>query len=158
LSSPAPPGDDAAMDFDRVMADLFADEDRARDMAQHLMRLARTDPAAAAHERTSLAAFIRGPMEGHMAYEEREIFPLLLEHGLGPEVDVAKKQHVALREAADDLERGGSPEQVAEAVFVAARLMLHHTNFEGDYIYPELTRDEWHALMSQTAGRAESRG
>jgi hypothetical protein len=28
--------------------------------------------------------------------------------------------------------------------------MLHHTNFEGDYIYPELTHDEWRDLMKAT--------
>lgn len=139
-----------AMDFDRMMAELFADEDRARAMAQHLMQLARTDPPAAAREQASLLAFLRGPMEAHLAYEERAVFPLLAEHGLGPEVDVARKQHTSLREAVDALERASSDADRAEAVFVAARLMLHHTNFEGDYIYPELTREEWRALMEQT--------
>jgi hypothetical protein len=29
--------------------------------------------------------------------------------------------------------------------------MLHHTNFECDYVYPELTHEQWLALMRETA-------
>jgi hypothetical protein len=28
--------------------------------------------------------------------------------------------------------------------------MLHHTNFEGDYIYPELDAEDWRELMEET--------
>ena len=72
-----------------MMADLFADEDRARGMARHLMELAQRDPAAAVREKDSLLAFLRGPMERHMNYEETMMFPKLIDHGLEPEVDVA---------------------------------------------------------------------
>lgn len=133
-----------------MMGDLFADEDRARDMARRLMELAQRDVHAAARERESLLEFLRGPMERHMAYEEKSVFPLLLEHGLGPEVEVAEKQHATLRQETQNLADAKGDEGIARAVFLAARLMLHHTNFEGDYIYPELTRDEWHALMRST--------
>lgn len=138
------------MDFDKMMADLFADEDRARATARHLMDLAQRDPAAAAREKDSLLAFLRGPMEHHMAYEERAMFPMLIEHGLEPEVDVAKKHHEAIRGEAKNLEAATEPEAIARAVFLAARLMLHHTNFEGDYIYPELSKEQWRALMTAT--------
>src|SRR5689334_6807224 len=126
------------MEFEKLMGELFADEDRARDMARRLMDLAQRDPTAAARERESLLAFLRGPMERHMAHEERVIFPLLLEHELGPEVEVARKQHASLREEAGNLESARDTAGAARAVFLAARLMLHHTNFESDYIYPEL--------------------
>jgi hypothetical protein len=140
------------MDFERTMAGLFADEDRARVMARHLMELAQRDQIAAAREKESLLAFLRGPMEKHMAYEESKLFPLLLQHDLGAEVDVAKKHHASIREEADNLEKATTIDGIAKAVFFAARLMLHHTNFEGDYIYPELSRDEWRELMSLTKG------
>lgn len=139
------------MEFERTMAELFADEDRARAMAQHLMELAKRDQTAAAREKDSLLAFLRGPMERHMVYEERVLFPLLVNHDLGAEVEVARKHHQSLREEADNLEKATDVAGIAKAVFFAARLMLHHTNFEGDYIYPELSRDEWRALMSETA-------
>ena len=29
--------------------------------------------------------------------------------------------------------------------------MLHHTNFEGDFIYPELSIEQWKSLMLATA-------
>ena len=135
------------MDFEKKMAELFADEDRARNMARTMMDLAQRDPAAAAREKTSLLAFLRGPMEKHMSYEERAMFPMLLEHGLEPEVEVARKHHAALREEAKNLEAASAVDDVARAIFLAARLMLHHTNFEGDYIYPELSRDQWRELM-----------
>lgn len=138
------------MDFDEKMAELFADEDRARDMARRMMELAQRDPAAAAREKGSLLAFLRGPLEKHMSYEEHTMFPMLIEHGLEPEVDVARKHHAALRAEATNLEAASAVNDVARAVFLAARLMLHHTNFEGDYIYPELSRDQWRDLMLAT--------
>lgn len=140
------------MDFEKVMAELFRDEDSARSMAHRLMDLAQRDPRAAAQEKDSLLAFLRGPMEKHMQFEEQLLFPGLLEHGLGPEVEVASKHHVSLRQGADTLAAATEPAAVARAVFLAARLMLHHTNFEGDYIYPELTRKQWHALLEATVG------
>jgi hypothetical protein len=85
-----------------------------------------------------------------MAYEERAMCPMLLEHGLEPEVEVARKHHAALRAEAVNLEKATADVDVARAVFLAARLMLHHTNFEGDYIYPELSRDQWRELMMAT--------
>lgn len=138
------------MDFERMMGELFADEDRARAMATRLMEVAQRSPHEAVSERESLLAFLRGAMERHMHYEEEKIFPLLLEHGLGPEVEVAEKQHQSIRQEADNLEKASGDAGIARAIFVAARLMLHHTNFEGDYIYPELTRTEWHELMRET--------
>jgi hypothetical protein len=143
---------DGVMNFETMMSALFADEDRAREVARLLMDVAKRDPVAAAKEKDDLLAFLRGPMERHMAYEEREVFPLLVQHDLQPEVDVACKHHASLREEADKLEKATSVEDIARSVFTAARLMLHHTNFEGDYIYPELSREEWHALMARTAG------
>jgi iron-sulfur cluster repair protein YtfE (RIC family) len=138
------------MDFEKMMADLFADEDRARGMARHLMELAQRDPGAAAREKDSLLAFLRGPMERHMVYEETIMFPKLVEHGLEPEVDVAKKHHEGLRAEAKNLEAATNPEAIARTVFLAARLMLHHTNFEGDFIYPELSKEQWKSLMLAT--------
>jgi hypothetical protein len=138
------------MDFDKKMAELFADEDRAREMARRMMALAQKDPHAAAHEKPSLLAFLRGPMEKHMSYEERAMFPMLVDHGLEPEVELALKHHAALRAETANLEKASADEDVARAIFLAARLMLHHTNFEGDYIYPELSRDQWRELMMAT--------
>ena len=144
-------GTPAFMDFDKMMAELFADEDRARGMAKHLMDLAQRDVHAAAREKESVLAFLRGPMERHMAYEETTMFPKLAEHGLEPEVDVAKKHHEQIRAEARNLEKATAPEDVARTIFMAARLMLHHTNFEGDFIYPELSREQWRALMTATS-------
>jgi hypothetical protein len=141
------------MEFERMMAELFADEDRARGMARHLMELSQRDKAAAAREKKSLLEFLRGPMEVHMQYEERVIFPLLVAHELGPEVEVALKHHASIREEADHLEKAETVEGISQAVFFAARIMLHHTNFEGDYIYPELSKEEWRALMRETANK-----
>lgn len=134
-----------------MMADLFADEDRARGMARHLMELAQRDPGAAVREKDSLLAFLRGPMERHMAYEEAMMFPKLIDHGLEPEVDVAKKHHEGIRAEARKLEAATDPEAIARSIFLAARLMLHHTNFEGDFIYPELSIEQWKSLMLATA-------
>src|SRR5207244_2666486 len=89
--------DHRAMEFERMMADLFVHEDQARDMARRLMELSKSNPTAAARERDGLLAFLRGPLERHMAHEERAIFPLLREHGLSPEVDVAVKHHETIR-------------------------------------------------------------
>lgn len=133
-----------------MLADLFQEEDRARDMAWKLIHVAEQSRAAAAAERESLLSFLKGPMERHMAYEEASVFPHLEEHGLGEEVQVARKQHAAIRDAARELEAAPGDEGVAQAIVHVARLMLHHTNFEGDYIYPELTHDEWRDLMKAT--------
>jgi hemerythrin len=138
------------MEYDRMLAELFGEEDRARDMATRLAELARKSRESAAAERKSLIAFLRGPMERHFTFEETRIFPALDEHGLGPEVQVAVKQHDALRQLADKLEAARPEDDVAQLIFEVARLMLHHTNFEGDYIYPELTHEDWRRLMKET--------
>jgi hypothetical protein len=140
------------MHYDRMLAELFGEEDRAREMAGRLADIARTSREAAAAERASLLAFLRGPIERHFKYEEDVIFPELDQHDLDEEVQVAKKQHDAVRQAADRL-AAAAPGDVAELVFEIARLLLHHTNFEGDYIYPELTHEEWRSLMKETVER-----
>jgi len=100
-------------------------------------------------ERDNLAAFIRGPMERHMSYEERAIFPQLSRRGMAPELQVASKHHDSIRQAADRLTTATGKE-VAQVIFETARLLLHHTNFECDYIYPELTHEAWIDLMKET--------
>ncbi|MEZ4301441.1 MAG: hemerythrin domain-containing protein [Polyangiaceae bacterium] len=136
---------------DRLIADLFEEEDRAREMANRLMSLARTSKAAAAAERDSLLTFLRGPMERHMAYEERVLFPKLDGKGLSEEVKVAKKHHDSIRSDTEQLAAATDQDAIAQLVFDVARFMMHHTNFECDYIYPELTRSEWRALIQETA-------
>lgn len=141
------------MDYESQLAELFQEEDAARHMARRLMDIARESREAAAAERDSLLEFLHGPMERHMDYEERELFGKLEQRGLGPEVQVAIKQHEALRQCAAELEAmtgQEGPEDVAQKIFDIARLMLHHTNFEGDYIYPELTAQDWRELMEET--------
>ena len=138
------------MEYDRMLAELFGEEDRAREMATRLAELSRQSKESAASERGSLIAFLRGALERHFAYEEHVIFPKLEERGLGPEVQVAIKQHSAIRQIADRLEAARPEDDVGELIFEVARLMLHHTNFEGDYIYPELTHADWRELMKET--------
>jgi hemerythrin-like domain-containing protein len=138
------------VDYESKLAELFQEEDAARAMARELMSLANKSREAAAAERGSLLAFLHGPMERHMDYEERLLFPKLEDRGLGPEVQVAAKQHHAIREKRAELERANDGDVVAVLVFEIARLMLHHTNFEGDYIYPELDRQDWLELMEET--------
>jgi hypothetical protein len=143
------------MPFDRMLAELFKDEDRAREMASRLMQLAQAAPAQAIKERTDLAEFVRGPMERHMSYEERAVFPQLSRRGLASEVQVAEKQHASIRQLAERL--ASAPEaEVAQIIFDTARLLLHHTNFECDYIYPELTHEAWIELMKETAQESVS--
>ena len=74
------------------------------------------------------------------------------DRGLAPEVNVAKKHHEAIREKRDELAKAatGPTAEVAQLVFDVARLMLHHTNFEGDYIYPELDKEDWRELLEET--------
>jgi len=138
------------VDFSSMLADLFQEEDAARHMARQLMSIANRSREAAAKERQPLVEFLHGAMERHMHYEEQSLFPKLEERGLGPEVDVAKKHHIAIRELRDKLDKAGPNDDVAQMVFDVARLMLHHTNFEGDYIYPELDADDWRDLLEET--------
>lgn len=138
------------MDFSGQLAELFQQEDCARDMARRLMDIARQSREAAAAERQGLIDFLNGAMERHMDYEERSLFPKLKDRGLAPEVGVAEKQHVSIREGTRRLESMGPEEDVAQEIFDIARLLLHHTNFEGDYIYPELTSADWMELMEET--------
>jgi len=140
------------MEYDRLLAALFEEEDRAREMASRLMKVAQTSRDAALAERASLVAFLRGPMERHMAYEERNVFPPLERRGLGAEVGVAMRHHAMIREDADKLAAAKPGEDVSQLIFDVARRMLHHTNFEGDYIYPELTYEAWRDLMKETKG------
>ncbi len=140
------------MNYDEMLSELFSEEDAARAMARRLMSIANRSRDEAARERNSLLEFLHGPMERHMDYEERCLFPKLENRGLAPEVQVATKHHAAIREKRDELDKaGGEPTgEVAQLVFDVARLMLHHTNFEGDYIYPELDADDWRDLMEET--------
>lgn len=142
--------------IDRMIADLFEEEDRARAMANRLMQLARSSKAAAAAERDGLVSFLRGPMERHMHYEEVALFPKLEQKGLGEEVKVAKKHHQAIRSDTEQLACAADQDAIAQLVFDVARFMMHHTNFECDYIYPELTRAEWRALIQETAHESPS--
>jgi hemerythrin superfamily protein len=144
------------MHYDRMLSELFSEEDRAREMANRLADIARTSREAAAAERDSLLAFLRGPIERHFAFEEEVVFPKLDRHELGPEVQVATKQHAALRQLTDRLGAAQPGDDLRELIFEIARLLLHHTNFEGDYIYPELTHDEWRALMMETVEKGSS--
>ena len=136
---------------DRMIQDLFEEEDRAREMANRLMQIARSSKAAAVAERDGLVTFLRGPMERHMHYEETALFPKLEQKGLVEEVQVARKHHDSIRTDTDQLAAAADPEVIAQLVFDVARFMMHHTNFECDYIYPELTRAEWRALIQETA-------
>jgi len=138
------------MQYDRMLAELFGEEDRAREMAARLADIARSSREAAAAERDSLLAFLRGPIERHFAYEEHVIFPKLVEHDLEEEVQVACKQHDTVRQLTAKLADAGPGDDLGGLVFDIARQLLHHTNFEGDYIYPELTHDEWRELMKET--------
>jgi len=140
------------MEFDRMLATLFEEEDRAREMASRLMQIAQTSREGASRERESLVAFLKGPMERHMAYEERAVFPQLERRGLGAEVGVAQRHHAMIRDDAAKLAAARPGEDVSQLIFDVARRMLHHTNFEGDYIYPELTVEAWRDLMKETAG------
>lgn len=140
------------MEYDRLLAALFEEEDRAREMASRLMKIAQTSRDAAIAERASLVAFLHGPMERHMAYEERNVFPPLERRGLGAEVGVAVRHHAMIREDAAKLAAAKPGEDVSQLIFDVARRMLHHTNFEGDYIYPELTYEAWRDLMRETKG------
>jgi len=142
------------MEYDRMLAELFGQEDQAREMAGRLAEVARSSPEGAAAERESLIAFLRGPLERHFAYEEQVIFPKLETRGLGPEVQVATKQHDALRQLAEKIQTPGPEDDLGQMIFEVARLMLHHTNFEGDYIYPELTHEDWRQLMKETVESA----
>ena len=148
------------MQYDRMLAELFGEEDRARAMASRLADIARTSQDAAAAERDSLLAFLSGPIERHFAFEEQVIFPKLVAHALGEEVQVATKQHETVRQLTRRLAvyDEGSGENLRELVFDVARQLLHHTNFEGDYIYPELTHEEWRELMKQTVEASSSDG
>jgi hypothetical protein len=96
------------MQYDRMLAELFGEEDRAREMASRLADIARSSREAAAAERDSLLAFLRGPIERHFAYEEQVIFPHLIEHDLAEEVQVATKQHETVRQLAQKLATAGS--------------------------------------------------
>jgi len=140
------------MEYDRMLATLFEEEDRAREMASKLMKVSQESAAAASAERMSLVAFLKGPMERHMAYEERAVFPQLDRRGLGAEVQVALRHHAMIREDAEKLAAARPGDDVSQLIFDVARRMLHHTNFEGDYIYPELTYEAWRDLMKETAG------
>ena len=133
-----------------MLASLFSEEDSARDMARRLAQIAQSSKSAAAAERPSLLEFLRGPLDRHFHYEETALFPKLEDRGLGPEVGVATKQHESLRKMAQELEAAKTEDKIAELVFEVARLLLHHTNFEGDYIYPELTHADWRELLEET--------
>ncbi len=133
-----------------MLADLFQEEDAARHMARQLMTIANRSREDAARERKPLLEFLHGAMERHMQYEERSLFPKLIERGLSPEVDVAQKHHEAIRKFRSELEEAAPDADVAQIVFNVARLMLHHTNFEGDYIYPELDAEDWRELLEET--------
>lgn len=139
------------MELDRRVSELFHEEELARDMARKLIAMAQRSADEASAERERLLAFLRGPMERHMRYEEAAIFPHFQARGLAEEVQVALKQHAAVRDATEALARAAQGSDVAAIVAHVARLLLHHTNFEGDYIYPELTHDEWRALMQETS-------
>ncbi|WP_437569551.1 hemerythrin domain-containing protein [Sorangium sp. So ce542] len=138
------------MELDRMVSELFEEEERAREMARKLMAMAQRSADEASAERGSLLAFLRGPMERHMRWEETAIFPHFQARGLAEEVQVALKQHAGVREATEALANVAQGGDVAGSIVNVARLLLHHTNFEGDYIYPELTRDEWRELMKET--------
>lgn len=144
------------MEYDRMLAELFGEEDRAREMATRLAELAKSSRESAAAEKDSLIAFIRGPMERHFHYEEHELFPKLEGRGLAAEVQVAVKQHDALRQLADKLTSAAQGDDLRGMIFDIARLMLHHTNFEGDYIYPELTHADWRELMKETVEQKQT--
>jgi hemerythrin superfamily protein len=138
------------MQYDRMLAELFGEEDRAREMATRLAQIAQASREEAANERDSLLAFLLGPIDRHFRYEETIIFPSLEKHDLLPEVQVALKQHEEVRKLAAELASSPPGDHVGELIFEIARLLLHHTNFEGDYIYPELTHDEWRQLMMES--------
>jgi iron-sulfur cluster repair protein YtfE (RIC family) len=138
------------MQYDRMLAELFGEEDRAREMAARLADIARSSREAAMAERASLLDFLRGPVERHFKYEERVVFPQLEKHDLGEEVQVAIKQHDSVRQMAEQLAATKAEDDPRELIFEIARLLLHHTNFEGDYIYPELTHEEWRELMKES--------
>jgi len=142
------------MEYDRMLDQLFGEEDRAREMATQLADLAQRSRESAAAERDSLLAFLRGPLERHFTYGEQVLFPKFEAYGLGEEVQVAVKQHNAVRQLAAKIADAGPDDDVGQMIFDVARLMLHHTNFEGDYIYPELSRDEWRTLMKETVERS----
>lgn len=142
------------MEYDRMLEQLFGEEDRALDMASQLCDLAQKSRESAIGERDSLLAFLRGPLERHFAYEEQILFPKLEAFGLSEEVQVACKQHTAVRQLAEKIRAAGPEDDLGQMIFDVAQLLRHHTKFEGDYIYPELSREEWRTLMKETVERS----
>ena len=127
---------------------------RARDGARGSPDTARTSREAAAAERDSLLAFLRGPVERHFALRGAGHLPEARQHDLGRggagRHQAARRGAPARRSSSRAAEPG--EDDLRELIFEIARLLLHHTNFEGDYIYPELTHDEWRELMKETVG------
>jgi hemerythrin-like domain-containing protein len=139
------------MEFDRMIAELFQEEAAARDMARKLIEIGEQRPEDAAGERASLVAFLKGAMERHMAFEETVIFPKLGRRGFDDEVEVALSHHGAVRDLCAKLEGlADDHADLASTIAKTGRLLLQHTNFESDYLYPELTHEEWRELMEET--------
>jgi iron-sulfur cluster repair protein YtfE (RIC family) len=137
------------MDFEGKVTQLFQEEAEARKMATQLVQIGESSAEIAKTERPALLAFLKGPMEKHMHYEEVAIFPKLEASGFDDEVAVALEHHAAIRDCTGKIE--GEPDATLCALFSRiGKLLMQHTNFEQDYLYPELTHVEWEELLEET--------
>ena len=140
-------------DFDRMLAELFQEEDRARDMATRL-QIAQTSRAAASARAPEPHRFSsRADGAPHDLRRARDLpaarDPRPRRRGPG-RVEAARCGPTS---QPPDSKSAGPDDDVAPAIADTARLLLHHTNFEGDYIYPELNRDAWRELMRESTTR-----
>ena len=146
------------MQYDRMLAELFSEEDRAREMAARLADIARTSKEAArARSGRACSRSSAARSSGTSRSRSRSCSPSWRSTTSGPEVQVADQAARRGAPARAQAGRRGPPgDDIGDLVFEIARLLLHHTNFEGDYIYPELTHDEWRELMKETVAQGET--
>ncbi len=130
----------------RDLSRVLSEEDRARRLAERIVELCEKgeEEGQLAREVEGFLAYLTDDLEIHLAHEETDLFPALAARDLEAETREALRQHGELRTLRRALLAVPQHDTKAlhDAALALALALIHHTAYEADFLYVDITQDE----------------
>lgn len=136
----------------RDLSRVLVEEDRARRWAERIVELCEggEDEGHLTREVEGFLAYLTDDLEIHLEHEESDLFPALAARDLEAETQEALRQHGELRTLRRALLAIPTHDTKAlhDAALALALALIHHTAYESDFLYVDITRDEARAFRA----------